>query len=214
KVCSEGDAHDFVDTVLEPTCTAAGYTWHTCQRCHYQYQINPQGALGHDYQPVDSSPSPDLMLYRCTRCHDSYYVENGNRNYLHEIAIGLTSAAYDTNLIIRIYNDSIDALDIRDVMDTICPDTPQFDEDGVLIYNPNNALIGCGGEVILNTNPTPKFNVLYAIGRRVASQKQFSILVYYDWFGTGKNTSHYFIMRDDHIDDQIMLTDTVTQVLA
>ncbi|MCM1404716.1 MAG: hypothetical protein NC133_04450, partial [Prevotella sp.] len=174
--------------------------------------LSAKELCAHSEYVLDESYHNDTALYRCTHCGDSYYVENGNRNYLHEIAIGLTSAAYDTNLIIRIYNDSIDALDIRDVMDTICPDTPQFDEDGVLIYNPNNALIGCGGEVILNTDPTQKFNVLYAIGRRVASQGQFSILVYYDWFGTVENTSHYFIMRDDHIDNNVTCTDTVTQV--
>ena len=57
--------HDYVTTVVAPTCTEDGYTLHECD-CGDSYQTNVTAALGHNY--VES----DLGTYTCTRCGDTY----------------------------------------------------------------------------------------------------------------------------------------------
>lgn len=32
--------HDYINTVVDPTCIAAGYTIHTCSKCGYEYKDN------------------------------------------------------------------------------------------------------------------------------------------------------------------------------
>lgn len=39
--------HDYEDVVTDPTCTAAGYTTHTCSICKDSYKDTEVGALGH-----------------------------------------------------------------------------------------------------------------------------------------------------------------------
>ncbi|MCM1404563.1 MAG: hypothetical protein NC133_03660 [Prevotella sp.] len=221
-----GDGEQVVTPMAVQSFTVLGHDYHftfdqytgiatyICNPCGDRYRSTCLAGDGHDMvRVIVGDDATGYTLHFCQRCNYSKYQANDCHGaYEHKIVIGLTSEAYNTQLVICLYNDSNEMMDIRDVMDTICPDTPQFDEGGVLIYNPNNAPIGCSGEVTLNTNSTQKFNVLYAIGKRVASQKQFSILVYFNWFGTGGNTSHYFIMRDDHIDNNVTCTDTVTRV--
>lgn len=41
--------HEFTDTVVLPTCTAQGYTLHTCTGCEYNYQDAYVAALGHTW---------------------------------------------------------------------------------------------------------------------------------------------------------------------
>lgn len=57
--------HDYVTTVVAPTCTEQGYTLHECE-CGYSYRSDETPALGHDY--VETS----LETYTCTRCGDTY----------------------------------------------------------------------------------------------------------------------------------------------
>lgn len=48
--------HSFTETgVVEPTCTAQGYTHHTCEHCGYTYNDNYVEAKGHSfvYTPID-----------------------------------------------------------------------------------------------------------------------------------------------------------------
>ena len=48
--------HSFTETgVVEPTCTAQGYTHHTCEHCGYTYNDNYVEAKGHSfvYAPID-----------------------------------------------------------------------------------------------------------------------------------------------------------------
>ena len=54
---TEGHAHNYTSIVTAPTCTAQGYTTHTCTGCGYSYKDNYVDALGHNY--VD---------FVCTRC--------------------------------------------------------------------------------------------------------------------------------------------------
>lgn len=50
--------HDYVETVVEPTCTESGYTHHECSRCKIAYFDNSVEPLGHTVSDwiVDSRP--------------------------------------------------------------------------------------------------------------------------------------------------------------
>ena len=41
--------HDYVATVVAPTCTEGGYTTHVCSRCGDHYEDTPTDPLGHEY---------------------------------------------------------------------------------------------------------------------------------------------------------------------
>lgn len=42
--------HDYKTSVVTPTCTAGGYTLHTCSICSHSYQSDPVAALGHSFK--------------------------------------------------------------------------------------------------------------------------------------------------------------------
>ena len=60
--------HSYTNTVVEPTCTAGGYTLHSCD-CGYSYQDAQTDALGHNYTGSNTQVG---TIYTCTRCNDSY----------------------------------------------------------------------------------------------------------------------------------------------
>ncbi len=60
--------HSYTNTVVEPTCTAGGYTLHSCD-CGYSYQDSQTDALGHNYVGSNTQVG---TIYTCTRCDDSY----------------------------------------------------------------------------------------------------------------------------------------------
>ena len=70
--------HSYKSTVTAPTCTAQGYTTHTCV-CGDSYKDTYTAALGHNYIPVRgveaTCTSPEMWEWQCTRCKDSYVVE-------------------------------------------------------------------------------------------------------------------------------------------
>ena len=57
--------HSYVDTVTDPTCTARGYTTHTCM-CGYKYDDNYVNALGHDWG--EPHYDGDVYVRECNRC--------------------------------------------------------------------------------------------------------------------------------------------------
>ena len=63
------DNHTYVSQVIAPTCTAEGYTLHTCTDCGYTKTDAVTAALGHDYSCVESD---GYLHYTCTRCDDAY----------------------------------------------------------------------------------------------------------------------------------------------
>ena len=67
--------HHFKDVVTAPTCTAEGYTTHTCTDCGYSYTDSTVAALGHDYQltsKLDATCSTvKSELYTCSRCGET-----------------------------------------------------------------------------------------------------------------------------------------------
>jgi len=67
--------HSYEDTVVEPTCTADGYTRHDCTRCTYSYTDTQVAALGHSYKDTVIDPTCTAEGYTkhdCIRCTHSY----------------------------------------------------------------------------------------------------------------------------------------------
>lgn len=68
--------HNDVVTVVEPTCTADGYTEHKCKDCGRVVRSDVTKALGHDYASkitTKASCTEDgVLTYICTRCDESY----------------------------------------------------------------------------------------------------------------------------------------------
>ena len=61
--------HDYETIRVEPTCTAQGYSTHTCTVCGITHTDGHTNALGHSYE---SQETTDAIVYTCTRCGDSY----------------------------------------------------------------------------------------------------------------------------------------------
>ncbi|WP_455267846.1 S8 family serine peptidase [Ruminococcus sp.] len=68
--------HNDAITVVEPTCTADGYTEHKCKDCGRVVRSDVTKALGHDYASkitTKASCTEDgVLTYICTRCDESY----------------------------------------------------------------------------------------------------------------------------------------------
>ena len=68
--------HNDTVTVVEPTCTADGYTEHKCKDCGRVVRSDVTKALGHDYASkitTNASCTEDgVLTYICTRCDESY----------------------------------------------------------------------------------------------------------------------------------------------
>ena len=65
--------HKYVDTITPPTCTAQGYTTHTCSICGDSYRDSYTNALGHAWNNgVITKPATatedGVRTYTCTRC--------------------------------------------------------------------------------------------------------------------------------------------------
>lgn len=67
--CSE---HNYINKIVSPTCTAKGYTTHTCSKCGYTYNDTYVDALGHDYSVYSKTVAPTCTdkgydVYNCSR---------------------------------------------------------------------------------------------------------------------------------------------------
>jgi len=65
--------HDYVAVVTEPTCTAGGFTTHTCSRCADAYTDTPVDALGHEWgewavTTVPTCTATGVETRICERC--------------------------------------------------------------------------------------------------------------------------------------------------
>ena len=67
--------HRYTAQIIAPTCTAKGYTIHTCS-CGDSYRDNEKEALGHNFsRSVVTAPTctqKGYTTYFCTRCVESY----------------------------------------------------------------------------------------------------------------------------------------------
>ena len=67
--------HAYEAVVTAPTCTAEGYTTHTCTRCGDCYVDSIVAALGHAYEGVVTAPTctaEGYTTYTCATCGDGY----------------------------------------------------------------------------------------------------------------------------------------------
>ena len=70
--------HDYNSVVTEPTCTAAGFTTHTCSRCGDSYTDNEVSSLGHEWGDIEYTWATDnksaTAQRSCTRtgCTESF----------------------------------------------------------------------------------------------------------------------------------------------
>ena len=67
--------HSYTAAITAPTCTAQGYTTHTCSRCGSSYRDAYTAALGHSYTAAVTAPTCTAQGYTthtCSRCGDSY----------------------------------------------------------------------------------------------------------------------------------------------
>ena len=70
-----GHTHSYTSTVTKPTCTAQGYTTHTCS-CGNSYKDSYTNALGHNYGAWKQNKAPTCTAQgtekrTCTRCSAS-----------------------------------------------------------------------------------------------------------------------------------------------
>ncbi len=67
--CSE---HNYINKIVSPTCTAKGYTTHTCSKCGYSYNDTYVDELGHDFSIYAKTVAPTCTeqgydAYNCSR---------------------------------------------------------------------------------------------------------------------------------------------------
>ena len=67
--------HSYSSKVTAPTCTAKGYTTHTCDICGNSYTDSEVAATGHSYNSVVTAPTCTTVGYTvhtCVTCGNSY----------------------------------------------------------------------------------------------------------------------------------------------
>ena len=67
--------HNYVETVVEPSCVESGYTEFRCDGCGDMYTDKMKEALGHDYleEVIEvTAEAPGYTLHSCTRCQDTW----------------------------------------------------------------------------------------------------------------------------------------------
>jgi hypothetical protein len=71
--------HDYQDEVTPPTCSAIGYTDHTCSRCGDTYRDSQTATIPHTYtETMESEPTCQtvgFMRHTCELCDHSYTEE-------------------------------------------------------------------------------------------------------------------------------------------
>ena len=71
----EATGHNYTASVTAATCTARGYTTHTCGRCGNSYTDSYTAALGHSYiarTTAASCTAQGYTTHTCSRCQTSY----------------------------------------------------------------------------------------------------------------------------------------------
>jgi len=75
-VCGYGCTHAYTDTVTAPTCTAEGFTVHTCKLCGCSFADSFTTPKGHSYvstvETKATCTAEGVMRHTCTACGDSF----------------------------------------------------------------------------------------------------------------------------------------------
>ena len=68
--------HSYTAKVTAPTCTAQGYTTHTCSRCSDSYKATYTNATGHSYTSevtaAATCTTAGVKTFACSKCNHSY----------------------------------------------------------------------------------------------------------------------------------------------
>lgn len=75
--CGVVENHNFVETVVEPTCTSVGSKTYTCEKCGYSYSSSI-AKLPHNYEDVTTEPTctqKGVTVHTCKDCGYSYRTE-------------------------------------------------------------------------------------------------------------------------------------------
>ena len=80
--------HEYLETIVNPTCTERGYTLHVCKKCGQNYKDTFTDALGHDYgdwtvtkEPTNTEKGIESRL--CSRCQDTLSRDIPELNHEH-----------------------------------------------------------------------------------------------------------------------------------
>ncbi len=179
--------HNYVTTVVAPTCTEGGYTLHACA-CGESYQTDETAALGHNYV---RNTSDTVISYTCTRCGDTYTdhthsytttvvaptcTEDGYT--LHECACGYS---YQDNVVSKLGHRYIVIAEDGFYATYRCTRCGHTYTSPISIIDPPNPPIssyslgedeaeatsttGCGSERVLKSTVTEEHSYIYAGGR-------------------------------------------------
>lgn len=86
--------HNYVDTVVAPTCTEKGYTVHTCADCGNEYVSDYVEIVPHNYVTTVVQPTCEVdgyIVYTCADCGDTYTEEANDENGLYATGHKLTN---------------------------------------------------------------------------------------------------------------------------
>ncbi len=134
--------HNYTASVTAASCTAQGYTTHTCSRCQDSYTDTYTAALGHSYAAsavAATCTAQGYTAHTCSRCGDTYrdtYTQALGHNYTSSITEpSCTAQGYTTHTCSRCgnnYRDGYtDALGHNFVVDFYASD---YDYDNPVKY--------------------------------------------------------------------------------
>lgn len=92
-------AHTYNSVVTDPTCTAKGYTTHTCTVCSYSYKDSETSMVAHKYESVVTAPTcaaKGYTTHTCSVCSYSYKdseTPTADHNYVRTVAKAPTCQA-------------------------------------------------------------------------------------------------------------------------
>lgn len=163
------EAHALADTVVDPTCTVAGYTKHDCAVCGYTAQDTPVDALGHEYGPWADAADGSNHTKSCSRGDDAvtqahawsgawaYLNDTNHKQTCADCAAVKTEAHTLTNLV-----DEGGMFSSRHTADcTICGKTGMSFSHGWNVYRYGDAdmhWVYCACNATANANEAHRYN--------------------------------------------------------
>ena len=101
--------HNYTAVVTAPTCTAKGYTTHTCSLCQHSYVDSYVDATGHNYKAVVTDPTCEEQGYTthtCTNGCGSSYVDTYVDALGHDYTAAYGVVDGDLKLVYTCQNDN------------------------------------------------------------------------------------------------------------
>lgn len=109
--------HTYEDKVTAPSCTAAGFTSHTCAVCGDHYKDQYTDKVKHNYTGVVTKPTctnEGYTTYTCTVCGDHYkdqYTDKKEHNYVSKVTAATCTSdgatIYTCSICADTYQESI-----------------------------------------------------------------------------------------------------------